>query len=66
MVKFLVLPLLIVLCQLLQLDATISDNFQAYVKKEFGEDGLKLVSRRDFGSAGSFGGGEHQAGTKTG
>jgi hypothetical protein len=65
MAKFLVLSALVVFCQLLQLEASISDNFQAYVKKEFGEDALRMIRRRDFGSSGSFGGGDHQAGQKT-
>jgi hypothetical protein len=65
MAKFFLLSVLIVFCQIFQLNATISDSFQCYVKEKFGEDALEMVARTDFGLGGSFGGGNHIAGNKT-
>ncbi|KAI6227652.1 Triacylglycerol lipase [Aphelenchoides fujianensis] len=49
----------------LGVEATISENFRRYIEQRFGSAAAKGIARTDFGSAGSFGGGNHQAGSKT-
>ncbi|KAH7701705.1 Protein LIPS-15 [Aphelenchoides avenae] len=56
---------LVAICLPLTVFATISQDFQDFIKKEYGESALKQLSRLDLGEQGSFGGGTHKAGEKT-
>lgn len=47
------------------IEATISNNFYNYVRTKYGNSVAQQLARNDFGVFGSFGGGDHQAGTKT-
>jgi hypothetical protein len=62
---FIAFNLLVFLLLLPLMDATISANFEKYIKQKYGAAVAKQIARTDFGSGGSFGGGQHQAGKKT-
>lgn len=47
--------------------ATLSENFRAFLHSRYGEDVDGLLSRKDMGGGGSFGGGtSHVIGQQTG
>lgn len=47
-------------------EATISQNFRSFVRSKYGASIEKELARDDFANGrGSFGGGNHKAGTKT-
>lgn len=59
---FLVISLLV----LAGVDATISNTFRQFIRNKFGSTVERRLARDDFANGrGSFGGGNHQAGTKT-
>lgn len=58
--------LIFVFCNsLIVVNATISQSFYQHIQEKYGEATAKLVARTDFGASGSYGGGNHQSGTKT-
>ncbi|KAH7702541.1 Protein LIPS-15 [Aphelenchoides avenae] len=53
-------------CLLAVAEATFSQNFRSFLTTTFGAEVEKNLSRTDLGEWGSFGGGEHTAGVRTG
>ncbi|KAH7684473.1 Protein LIPS-15 [Aphelenchoides avenae] len=47
-------------------EATFSPNFRSFLTRTFGAQVERNLSRTDLGEWGSFGGGEHTAGVRTG
>ncbi|KAI6184771.1 Lipase EstA/Esterase EstB family-containing protein [Aphelenchoides bicaudatus] len=45
--------------------STISDDFYNFIVSNYGKATAQLIARKDFGSSGSYGGGQHQPGRKT-
>ncbi|KAH7701918.1 CBN-LIPS-7 protein [Aphelenchoides avenae] len=45
--------------------ATISESFRLFIRETYGTETEQLIARDDIGVNGSFGGGDHVAGTKT-
>jgi hypothetical protein len=51
---------------IIQIEASISDNFYKFMVIKHGKEFADSVARHDFGNMGSFGGGKtHKPGTKT-
>lgn len=59
------LPFFVIFAFVHRIEATISTNFYNYIQQQFGAEIAQQVARNDFGSFGSYGGGNHQAGTRT-
>ncbi|KAI6230247.1 Lipase domain containing protein [Aphelenchoides fujianensis] len=58
--------LFIAFCSLLLvIEATISPSFYSFIEQNYDKQTADLIARTDHGSAGSFGGGQHIAGSKT-
>jgi hypothetical protein len=45
--------------------ATFSANFSAFLAQKYGNSTEEWLARRDLGTRGSFGGGQHEAGQRT-
>ncbi len=57
--------LFLVLALLTVGEATISANFKEFVSAKYGKAIAEALARTDLGAGGSYGGGDHKAGTTT-